>query len=315
MFSLGVDIGGTKIAAGIIDEKGACIERIELPSITNSSEEMFNQVKKSIELVLNNGNYKFEELNGIGIGVPGKVDYQNGIAIFQNNLPWVDFPLVSKLKESFPTTILLDNDVYMATYGEWYSSGKNCTETLVYITISTGISCCTIHNSQYIRGAGFAGEIGLFVVEDNPLPSKYVNDGCLEAVAAGPAIAFYTNAKRKLTSETKELTTKDVIHAFFSGEPFAVEVLQPVFTYIAKAIHSITCLLDPNKLILGGGVINNNPEILKHILFELDKILVPEQKGILSRIYPSSLKGDAGLIGAGLRIFEVTKTGGMPYFL
>ena len=98
MLSLGVDIGGTKIAAGIINEQGYCIERIELPSISDNSEKMFLQVKNSISMILKKGNYKLAELAGIGIGVPGKVEPQNGVAIYQNNFPWINFPLVERLK-------------------------------------------------------------------------------------------------------------------------------------------------------------------------------------------------------------------------
>lgn len=304
MLSLGVDIGGTKIAAGIINEQGYCLDRIELPSISDDSEKMFEQVKNSISLVLEKGNYKLEELAGIGIGVPGKVDHQNGLAIYQNNLPWVDFPLVDRLNEFYPTKFVLDNDVYMAAFGEWYTAGENRHETFVFLTISTGISCCTIHNGHFVRGAGFAGEIGLSIVDDHPLPSKYLNDGCLEAVASGPAIAHYTNIKRNLSSESDKWTTKDVIDAYFSGEPLVTEIMQNIFKYIAIGIHSITCLVDPDKLILGGGVINHNPKLINPILEEIDKLLVPEQKDFLHRVQASKLMGDAGIIGAGLRALE-----------
>ncbi|MDP4163829.1 MAG: ROK family protein [Bacillota bacterium] len=304
MLSLGVDIGGTKIAAGIINEQGFCIDRIELPSISDDSEKMFSQVKNSISMVLKKGNYKLAELAGIGIGVPGKVEHQNGVAIYQNNLPWINFPLVERLQEFFPAKILLDNDVYMATFGEWYAAGKKYDETFVFFTISTGISCCTIHNGRFVRGAGFAGEIGLSIVDEHPLPSKYLNDGCLEAVASGPAIAHYTNIHRNLSGGSDKWTTKEVIDAYFSGEPFVIEIIQNIFRYIARGIHSITCLLDPDKLILGGGVMNHNPKLIHPLLEELDKLLVPEQKNILHRIQASKLKGDAGIIGAGLRVLE-----------
>jgi glucokinase len=304
LLSLGVDIGGTKIAAGMVDEQGNCLEKIELPSPNDDSEKLFSQVIKSISHVLQKGNYKLEELAGIGIGVPGKVDHQNGVAIYQNNLPWIDFPLVERLKEYFSTKILVDNDVYMATFGEWYAAGKNNVETFVYLTISTGISCCTIHKSHFLRGAGFAGEIGLSIVEENPLPSKYLNDGCLEAVASGPSIANYTNSKRNLSVVSDHWATKDVMDAYFSGDHIATEIIQKFFKYMARGIHNIACLLDPDQLIVGGGVISHNQDLIQGILAELGKLLIPEQKQILNRIHASKLKGDTGLIGAGLRVFE-----------
>lgn len=307
-FSLGIDIGGTKIAGALVDNKGECYFRTELPSTPNDREKMFQQVVSVISSVLDQANYKIEDIKGIGIGVPGKVDQENGIAVFQNNLPWDNFPIVKRLRQHFSTTICLDNDVYMAAYGEWYQLGKKQKETFVYKTISTGISCCTIQNGEFIRGAGFAGEIGLSIVTETTLESKYKNNGCLEAVAAGPAIQRM--AKDKLnqkfgmngTNLTDSSTTQDVIELYRKNDPISIEVMNEVFKHLATGIYTITCLLDPHKLVIGGGVIDNNPDLLGFIKRDLEKILTPEQIGILDRIYPSSLKGNAGLIGAGLRL-------------
>lgn len=307
-FSLGIDIGGTKIAGALVDNIGEHYFRTELPSTPNDREKMFQQVVSVITSVLDQANCKIEEIKGIGIGVPGKVDQEKGIAVFQNNLPWENFPIVERLRQHFPTNICLDNDVYMAAYGEWYQLGKIQRETFVYLTISTGISCCTIQNGEFIRGAGFAGEMGLSIVTDTALESKYKNKGCLEAVAAGPAIQRMANDKMKQkvglngTNLTQSYTTKEIIELYRKHDPLAVEVMNDVFKHLATGLYTITCLLDPHKLVLGGGVINNNPDLLGFIKRDLEKVLTPEQIGMLDRIYPSSLKENAGLIGAGLRL-------------
>jgi glucokinase len=310
-FSLGIDIGGTKIAGALVNNKGESYYRIELPSTPNDREKMFQQVISVITSVLKQVNYKIEDIKGIGIGLPGKVDQENGIAVSQNNLPWNNFPIIERLKQHFSTNFYLDNDVYMAAYGEWCLLGKNQKETFVYKTISTGISCCTIHNGEIIRGAGFAGEIGLSIVTESFLESKYKNNGCLEAMASGSAIQRIANEKMKPTGGMKDAnltesyTTKDVIELYRMNDPISVEVMNEVFKHLATGIHTITCLLDPHTLVLGGGVINNHPDIQGFIKKELEKVLTLEQIGILGRIYPSTLKGDAGLIGAGLRIHSL----------
>ncbi len=185
-YALGVDIGGTKIATVIIDQYGKIYKRSEVASDPSDEEKMFEQVIKSIEMVLEGSKIHLKDIEGMGVGVPGKVDRENGIAIFQNNLPWRDFPIVSRLQDYFSfENIVIDNDVYMATFAEWKVSNTNKQDTFVYLTISTGISCAIIHKGSFMRGNGFAGELGLCRVLAVPSLIGFEN---LEKSASGPAI-------------------------------------------------------------------------------------------------------------------------------
>lgn len=302
-YALGIDIGGTKIATGLIDNNGNCFHRVEFPSIPTDREAMFQQVVRSLKAVLHKAKLATDDLLGIGIGVPGKVDVENGIAQFQNNLPWSNFPLVERIREYFPNgNIIIDNDVYMATYAEWVMNSKAANETFVYLTISTGISCCTIHNGDFIRGAGFAGEIGFLPVVYNPLSGRYES---LENVASGTGIARLAHERHSYSAQHENVANLDaskVLADFAKGEPYAVAIMRDVFDYIAKGLYAVSCLLDPDKLILGGGVINHHPYLLDSIKKSLEKYLLPDQRGLLRRMNITQLKGDAGLVGAGLRV-------------
>lgn len=295
MYSLGVDIGGTKVAAALIDDDCNGLFRVEHPSINTDREKMFQQVVHCIEKVLHKSRFSLNELRGIGVGVPGKVDTENGIAVFQNNLPWENFPLSERIKQYFHIeNVVIDNDVSMATLAEWVGHGKNESETFVYFTVSTGISCCTIHNGNFVRGAGFAGEVGFLPVKFESTSGQYKE---LEKVASGPAI-------EKIANETDPLlkrTTKQVLQDYKSGELYAVQIMNEVFACIARGVYAISCLLDPHKLVLGGGVINHHPDLLNSIKKALKAYLIPEQMDLLNRMYVSRLKGDSGLIGAGLK--------------
>src|SRR5699024_3805276 len=164
------------------------ITLVEKKSNTNDREIMFAQVLKSIRMVQKESGIPFEKIVGTGLGVPGKIDREKGIAVFQNNLPWENFPIVERLKNELPLeNIVLDNDVYMATFAEWKATGANPQDTFVYITISTGISCSIIHQGSFIRGNGFAGEIGLLPVYHNPL-SEENSIITLEHSASGSAM-------------------------------------------------------------------------------------------------------------------------------
>lgn len=301
IYSLGVDIGGTKIAAGLIDENGNCSFRVELPSIKTDREQMFQQVARCIEEVLNESQLSLHEINGIGIGVPGKVDAANGIAEFQNNLPWRNFPLTQRIKERFPVDrVIIDNDVYMAAFAEWVAHGQGQNETFVYFTVSTGIACCTIHKGDFIRGAGFAGEVGFLPVYYDPSSEQYQG---LESVASGPGIARLAN-ERKNHSEGNEnvpITTKQVLEDYKKRQAYATHIMDDVFEYVSRGLYAMSCLLDPNKLVLGGGVINHHPDLLDPIKASLKKYLLPDQMDLLNRMHVSRLRGNAGLVGAGLR--------------
>ncbi|MFZ7945211.1 ROK family protein [Neobacillus sp. 19] len=296
--AIGIDIGGTKVAAGIISESGELLKRAEVKSDASDREKMFASVVEAVEQLLRDSSFSIADMAGIGVGVPGKVDRENGIAVFQNNLPWADFPVKARLQEQFGLErIMLDNDVYMAAFAEWKTAGGDCEETFVYMTISTGISCSIIHNGSFLRGAGFAGELGLFPILSNAAGRKLER---LEKAAAGPAI-------EKLAAETLQvgnLSTKDVFDRYFAG----VEEYQPIIDEVtdnwAQGLYAISCLVDPHKLVFGGSVIANNPGLLEIVKEKLKNYQITEQQHLLDYMSISTLKQDNGVVGAGLRVFE-----------
>ena len=116
---------------------------------------MFGRVVEAVEQVLRKSSISIADIEGIGVGVPGKVDCENGIAVFQNNLPWSQFPISVRLQEQFGIQrITIDNDVYMAAFAEWRAAHVKGNETFVYVTISTGISCSIIHKGSFLGEQG-----------------------------------------------------------------------------------------------------------------------------------------------------------------
>ncbi|WP_419955394.1 ROK family protein [Neobacillus niacini] len=284
--AIGLDIGGTKIAAGIISEAGELLYRQEVKSDPSDRESMFKQVVTAVEQVLRGTS--FSEIEGIGVGVPGKVDRENGIAIFQNNLPWQQFPIAARLQEQFgsiPTTV--DNDVYMAAFAEWKAAQGKSNETFVYVTLSTGISCSIIHNGSFLRGAGFAGELGLI-----PVLSKEGNER-LEKIAAGPGIQNIAG-----------VPTKDVFTGFVNGSKEFQSIIDEAANHLAQGLYSISSLIDPHKMVFGGSVIVNNPFLLELIKEKLKTYQISEQQHLLDQMSISTLAQNNGVIGAGLRVFE-----------
>ena len=298
IYTLGVDIGGTKIATALIDQDGKVYNRSVVASNPADKESMFEQVIKGIEMVLKESKVSLKEIKGMGVGVPGKVDSENGIAVYQNNLPWSNFPIGKRLREHFLIeNIVIDNDVYMATLAEWKFSEIGEHDTFVYLTISTGISCSIIHKGSFMRGNGFAGEIGLFPVQSRSSPKGIES---LEQIASGPAIKRL--AEKRFNNP--ELTTGEFFLKYVSNDPVAKVLMDEVVDSLAHGIYSIVCLLDPHRIVLGGGVVNHNPFLLDLVKESLKKHLITEQQHVLDHLCISVLKEDSGVIGAGIKGFD-----------
>ncbi|MGG4266755.1 ROK family protein [Peribacillus simplex] len=296
--AIGIDIGGTKIAAGIITESGELLKRADVKSDSSDREKMFARVIEAVKQLLEKSSFSLADIEGIGVGVPGKVDCEKGMAIFQNNLPWEQFPITARLREQFGLEqISIDNDVYMAAFAEWKAAQVKRNETFVYVTISTGISSSIIQNGSFFRGAGFAGELGLI-----PVLSKADNKGNkrLEKVAAGPAIEKL--AEKELQIE--QISTKEVFAGYANGSCEYLPIIEEVTDNLAQGLYAISCLLDPNRMVFGGSVIVNNPFLLKLMKEKLKSYQLPEQQHILDKMSISTLKQDNGVIGSGLRVFD-----------
>jgi len=237
-YAIGIDIGGTKIASGIVNQHGDLIQQEVIKSDPSDREKMFSQVITCVERLMNHSSIPFSEIDGIGAGVPGKIDRDNGVALFQNNLPWQDFPFVKRIQKQFKIEcIVLDNDVYMAALAEWKEAGLT-DELLVYMTISTGISTSIIQAGEFIRGAGFAGEIGLV-----PVYAPYEANiwERLEKTASGPAMEQHANQR----FETNSMTGETLFHAYYDDDPIAVKLIDDMASSLAQGDYMINSLLDP----------------------------------------------------------------------
>ncbi|WP_164217794.1 ROK family protein [Virgibacillus sp. YIM 98842] len=299
-YAIGIDIGGTKIASGIVNQQGDVIQKETVKSDPSDRENMFKKVIECVEQLMNHSSIPFKEIYGIGAGVPGKIDRENGIAVFQNNLPWRNFPFARRIQDHFKTDkVTLDNDVYMAAYAEW-KAAQMTDELFVYMTISTGISSSIINAGKFIRGAGFAGEVGLVPVYA-PYEEKSIER--LEKTAAGPALEKHAMERMGAAAMTNE----NLFQAFYNKDSLAIALIEDATSSIVQGIYMINSLLDPHKIVFGGSVITQNPILLELIKEKLDSYLIDEQKHILDHLAISQLGNSQGIIGAGLSVLDTFK--------
>lgn len=297
-YAIGIDIGGTTIASGIVNQYGDLIQQEIINSDPSDREKMFERVVTCVERLLTHSSIPVDQICGIGIGVPGKVDRENGIAVFQNNLPWDNFPIAERMREVFKVDhIVIDNDVYMAAFAEWSKLGLTDEELFVYLTISTGISCSIIRGGEFVRGAGFAGELGLVPVVS---PNEKEPIERLEKVAAGPAIEKYAQK----FYEDEQMTAEKVFRKLSESDSVAEKLIEDTVASLTHGLYMVTSLLDPHKIVLGGSVVTHNPVLLTHMKEKLATHVIDEQRHILDNIEVSTLGNDQGMIGAGLSGFQ-----------
>lgn len=260
----GVDLGGTKVAAGAVSEEGRLAGRTVIP--TRAERPIGETLADMVELVhrvLADAGLRAEDLAGIGIGAPGPLDPKAGIIHFAPNLGWREVPICRHFEENFPgVPIRLENDANAAALGEHsFGAGRGFSD-MIYVTVSTGIGGGLILNNRLYSGAtGGAGEIGHFVVERGGPPCGCGRNGCLESVASGTAIGRI--ARERVAAggagmlagmEPGELDAAAVGLAARQGDPLAIEIIGRAFTYLGYGLADLVNVLNPKAIIVGGGV-------------------------------------------------------------
>lgn len=289
-YILVADVGGTKVATAIFSPDLQMMSKQEIPSDTSNREALFQCLIKSFEQLCAEKYISFGEISKVCIGLPGIVDVEKGIAVYQNNIPWENFPVCERLKEEFPNAeIQMDNDVYMATWGE-YRARAFVKETMVYVTLSTGISCCTVVNGQFLRGTGLAGEIGFNVVGEE--------GRTLEQSVAGPAI----EKLGKELLEKPDISLKDMMELYYGGNHVVEKILGQLIDIMGKQLQQIILLLDPHCIVLGGGFFNHHPKVVEQIKEAVRQSFSRTIFAGKEQIIESSRnKGEAGLYGAAMK--------------
>lgn len=282
LYTLAVDVGGTKIATGVIDKHFKWLSKVEHKSQSKSAFSMYDSLLECMCVAIEEAELNKNKIKKIGIAIPGKIDKAKGIAVYQNNLPWRNFPLRTELLKKFPNThIVLEHDVAAASIGEW-TVRELSNELFVYITVSTGIAARVIYQGKELDGMGFAGEIGFFPVGESDV----------ENTASGSAM------EKELGKAYADMTLQKAFTRWASGDTELNLFFDEKASVLASSIFHVMGILDPHKIVLGGGVVNKQPKFYQLILDKFQLLCKhPLQKNWVNRIEKSLLLGDSGLHG------------------
>lgn len=311
---VGVDLGGTNIVVGVLPlEGGDVLADRSVPTEPGRGakyvvDRMVSLVNEAIDDVLATHGGTREDVAGVGIGSPGPLDRVTGTVINTPNLGWRNFPLRDLVSNGVGLPATLDNDANCATYGEWWLGAGRNVNTLIGLTLGTGIGGGIVLNGEIFHGVSdAAGEIGHMTIEANGRKCKCGNYGCLEAYASGPAIALRaiegieSGAESLLPAlvdgKLENITAATVYEGVVLGDPYANEVMRETAKILGAGVGNIINILNPDMVVISGGVTRAGDHLFVPLRAEVRRrsFKVAQEA---CQIVSAQLHGLAGVIGA-----------------
>ena len=307
---LAIDIGGTKLALGLVDAAGRILARDEIPThAAEGPDRILARLFDSARTMLERAGPS-HGVRRAGIACAGPLDRQAGLILNPPNLPgWSRIALVDRIGQALGLPAVLDNDANAAALGEFrYGAGQGA-RSLVYLTVSTGIGGGIILDGRLWRGLGdSAGEIGHMTIDPDGPPCGCGNRGCLEALASGPAIARRAHealqgGRPSRLRDLAEASAADVVRLAREGDALASEIWAAAVHALALGVGAAITILAPERVIIGGGVAEAGDMLFAPLRREIKrrvKLVAVESVPIL----PAALGRDVGILGAAALALE-----------
>ena len=304
LYCFGIDVGGTTVKCGLFKTDGVLVEKWEIPTRKeNNGSEIVPDVAKTIEEKLAEKNISKEEVDGIGIGVPGPVNAE-GDVIAAVNLFWGYKKLSKELNELTGLAVKVGNDANVAALGEAWKGAAAGAKNVILVTLGTGVGGGIIVDGKIVAGHhGAGGEIGhANVMHDETETCNCGNKGCLEQYTSATGIVRL--AKQELASseepsvlrEEKELSAKAVLDGYKSGDALSVRVMDKVGEILGGALAMFTAVVDPETIVIGGGVSKAGQPLVDCIASHYKKYAFSACRE--TPIVIANLGNDAGIYGA-----------------
>jgi glucokinase len=318
-YIVGVDVGGTKIYAGVFD---GAFQRIGTARVSTKSqrgpEAVIERIARCVLDAVDECDLKLNQIRGVGVGAPGAVDPETGRVIFAPNLDWKDVPLKKLLEKQLDVSVFLENDCNICTLGVYETELKSKPRHMVGIFLGTGIGAGLILNGEMFAGFNrTAGEVGHMVLQVDGPKCGCGNRGCFEAMASRTAIFNQIHAAVKQGQKTvltdmlgeklDDLRSGNLRKAIRRGDKLVERIVQEAARYTGFAVANIINLFNPEVIVLGGGVMEALEEEMMSIIVETARhhALAGTAEGI--EIRASKLGDDAGIVGGAVLARRATK--------
>ncbi len=307
--AIGVDIGGTSTKLGLVDPQGRVLFRDSfLTHNAHGKKKLLDMILKHVHDLMRTAEDRRLKVAGVGVGAPGPIDVRRGWVYFFPNIPgWKDTPFKKLLERRLGIPTIVDNDANAMAYGEFCFGAGRGSKNMLAMTLGTGIGGGLVIDGKLFHGPAFsAAEVGHMVLNENGPLCACGNHGCIETYVGNGY--FIREVRRRLKAGQKSLLTQElrkgkdltplaVAQAARRGDALSKLMWQETGEHLGNALVGLTNLLNPEKIILGGGIAQNGDLLFKPVVQTLAKKAFPIAAASV-KVVPAELGVDAGLIGA-----------------
>ena len=307
MYYVGVDLGGTNIAVGLVNEKAEIVNKESIKSkLPRPAEELLKDMAQLIIKVCDDADVSMNEVKSIGIGTPGSCDCANGVLVYANNLGYENVSFKDEIHKYIDKPVYIENDANVAALAEYIKKGRKM-ECFVAVTLGTGVGGGVIINGKIFSSFNGAGaELGHTVIVCDGEPCTCGRKGCLEAYASATALIRQTKEEMEKSPESimneigkVKVTGRTAFDAARQGDAAGKRVVDNYIRYVAEGITNIVNTFQPEELVIGGGVCNEGDYLLLPIIDYVKKNQYVK-KLKTTKISIAELGNDAGIIGAAM---------------
>jgi len=309
-YIIGIDIGGTSVKGGVVDESGNIIFKAHCHTRANIHySEIIADIAELVRELISGAELDESDIKGIGMGIPGTIDSKNGIIIYSNNINFENVPIRAELKKYFDFPVYMSNDANAAALGEAVFGSDKSLKDIVFITLGTGVGTGIIIGGKLFEGGGSAGAEGghLILVKDGE-PCTCGRNGCWEAYASATGLIRETKAAMAADKDSKmlevasqlgKISGKTAFIAAKSGDRAAQAVVDNYLRCVGEGLVDLANIFRPQAILIGGGISNEGD----YIMAPLQKMLDEEAYGSAHGnprviVKKASLVNDAGILGA-----------------
>lgn len=308
-YFVGIDLGGTNIAAAVVDEYGKIYGRSKRKTnMPRPYQEIFDDMALCAMDAAKNSDVLWDEIENVGIGCPGAINKTNGNVDFSNNLDFYDVPITEYMENKLGKKVYVENDANCAAWGEYAAGSGKDTENMILLTLGTGVGSGIINGGHLFRGSFDTGaELGHMVIVSGGEKCTCGREGCLEAYASATALVNQTKEAMKKNPDSAmwKVVDGDIDKvngktAFDAGDEVAEDVIAAYLGYLAEGIVNIVNMFQPEIICLGGGVSGAGERILNPLTEAVKTKAFARFGNRHTQIKIASLGNDAGIIGAAL---------------
>ncbi len=311
MYYIGVDLGGTNIAAGVVDEQGKILKQGSTPTMNERHySEIVRDMAELCKKITEEAGLSMSDIQGIGIGCPGSIDNKTGMVVYANNLKMDHTPLAAELKKYIDLPVNVENDANAAAMGEYVVNGGGV-DSFVFITLGTGVGGGVVIDGKLYRGFnGVGAELGHVTLVHDGVPCTCGNHGCWEAYASVTALIRQTKEAMEkhpdslmceFAEKEGKVSGRTAFEAAKKGDPAAQEVVDQYVRYVADGLVGVVNTFQPERLVIGGGISKEGDYLLNPIKEYVKKY---DYNKYMPRtdISIATLFNEAGIIGAALSV-------------